>query len=93
MDRPSLNAGPAARSLLAIVAGLVYLTGAVSPRQAMLFLVGAVAGVVLYRAAFGYTSSWRAFATRGEGAGSNAATTVPAGCTDAALMRLLIVGC
>jgi uncharacterized protein len=72
IDRPSMNAGPAAAALAAIVASAVYLSAAVSPRQSTLFLVGVLAGVVLYRAAFGFTASWRAFATRGEGAGIRA---------------------
>jgi uncharacterized protein len=72
IDRPSTNAGPTAGALIAIVTGMAYLNAAVGPRQALLFLVGAAAGVVLYRAAFGFTASWRAFATGGHGAGIRA---------------------
>jgi uncharacterized membrane protein YedE/YeeE len=49
-----------------------YLSAAVSWRQAALFLVGATAGVVLYHAAFGFTSSWRVFISDRRGAGLRA---------------------
>ncbi len=49
-----------------------YLYAAVSWRQAALFLVGATAGVVLYHAAFGFTSSWRVFISDRRGAGLRA---------------------
>src|SRR5213076_2109726 len=45
---------------------------AVSGRQALLFLVGAAAGVVLYHAAFGFTASWRMFIVDRRGAGIRA---------------------
>src|SRR5262245_12506970 len=51
---------PAALLLLAFA---IYITQAVRGRQAWLFLVGAAAGVILYHAAFGFTSAWRAFIT------------------------------
>ena len=41
-------------------------------RQALLMLVGASAGVVLYHAAFGFTTSWRVFISDGRGAGLRA---------------------
>ncbi len=49
-----------------------YLYAAISWRQAALFLVGAGAGVVLYHAAFGFTSSWRVFISDRRGAGLRA---------------------
>jgi uncharacterized membrane protein YedE/YeeE len=49
-----------------------YLYAAVSWRQAALFLIGAAAGVVLYHAAFGFTSSWRVFISDRRGAGLRA---------------------
>jgi uncharacterized membrane protein YedE/YeeE len=72
IDRPSLNPRPAAVALLAIVAAALYLNTAVSGRQALLFLVGAAAGVVLYHAAFGFTASWRTFIVDRRGAGIRA---------------------
>ncbi len=56
----------------AIVAGAAYLGTAIGWRQAALFLVGAGAGVVLYHAAFGFTSSWRVFISDRRGAGLRA---------------------
>ena len=52
------------------VAATLYLGFAVSGRQAALFLVGAAAGLVLYHAAFGFTSAWRVLRSpigRGDG--------------------------
>ena len=67
----SFDAGPvlAAGSILAAA---LYLYAAVSWRQAALFVVGAGAGVVLYHAAFGFTSSWRVFISDRRGAGLRA---------------------
>src|SRR5262249_10467153 len=72
VERPSFNAAPAAAPAALIALGAVYLNGAVNTRQALLFLIGAGAGVVLYHAAFGFTSSWREFLLRGRGAGLRA---------------------
>ena len=55
-----------------VVAATAYLSFAVSGRQAALFLVGVAAGVVLYHAAFGFTSSWRHFLTSARGDGLRA---------------------
>ena len=55
-----------------ILLGALYLNATVSGRQALLFLTGVGAGFVLYHASFGFTSSWRAFATHGRGAGLRA---------------------
>jgi hypothetical protein len=60
------------RSQLAITLGAAYLHVAVSARQAALFLVGAFAGVVLYHAAFGFTTAWRVFIADRRGAGIRA---------------------
>src|SRR5689334_16711948 len=64
--------GPAAIAGLLIALAALYLSASVSWRQALLFLVGAGAGVVLYHAAFGFTSSWRALVTTGRGDGLRA---------------------
>lgn len=50
----------------------IYLHAAFGWRQAALFLVGAFAGVVLYHAAFGFTSAWRLFIADRRGAGLRA---------------------
>jgi len=59
-------------SLVAVVALSVYLSASLSVAQASLFLVGAGAGIVLYHASFGFTSSWRALIAEGRGAGVRA---------------------
>jgi uncharacterized membrane protein YedE/YeeE len=66
------NLGPTAAALLMIGATAAYLTLVVSGRQSLLFLVGVTAGLVLYHAAFGFTSSWRHFVTSGRGDGLRA---------------------
>ncbi len=55
---------------LGVAAGALALTH--GWRQAALFAVGALAGLVLYHAAFGFTSSWRVFITDRRGAGLRA---------------------
>ena len=55
-----------------IAFGGVTLAAVVSVRQTLLFLVGAGAGVVLYHAAFGFTSSWREFIVHRRGGGLRA---------------------
>src|SRR5688500_17512049 len=68
----ALIPGPAAITAIAIVLSAGYLNAVISWRQAALFLVGAGAGVVLYHAAFGFTSSWRVFISDRRGAGLRA---------------------
>lgn len=72
VESRSLVPGPAAITAIAIVLAAWYLNAAISWRQAALFLVGAGAGVVLYHAAFGFTSSWRVFIADRRGAGLRA---------------------
>jgi len=57
---------------LAVIALSVYLSITIGPTQSALFLVGAGAGIVLYHASFGFTSSWRALIAEGRGAGVRA---------------------
>jgi len=63
---------PTAIAFALMALGAVYLASTVSGRQAALFLVGALAGIVLYHAAFGFTSSWRAFLVHARGRGVRA---------------------
>jgi uncharacterized membrane protein YedE/YeeE len=70
--RPDINATPLGVSLVLILLGAWYLAQAVSPRQAALYVVGALLGVSLYHAAFGFTSAWRVFIADGRGAGLRA---------------------
>src|SRR3954453_3511032 len=71
-ERPSFNPAPGTTAMAAIAAGALYLNAAVTGRQSLLFLVGAVAGVALYHAAFGFTASWRTFITDRRGSGIRA---------------------
>jgi uncharacterized membrane protein YedE/YeeE len=72
VTRPAFNLGPVSFALALILVGATYLAAAFTWRQAALFLVGAAAGVVLYHAAFGFTSSWRAMIADGRGDGLRA---------------------
>lgn len=63
--------------MIVIAAALVlafgsYLGVAVGWRQSALFAVGVFAGLALYHAAFGFTSSWRAFIVERRGRGLRA---------------------
>ncbi|NOG73821.1 YeeE/YedE family protein [Roseicella sp. DB1501] len=61
---------PAALGAAALLAlGALGIGQAVGSRQAALYLLGAALGLVLYHAAFGFTSAWRVFIAdrRGEG--------------------------
>ena len=66
-----LGWAPLATALI-ITAAAIYFQAAISWRQSALFLVGVFAGVVLYHAAFGFTSSWRVLITDRRGAGLRA---------------------
>ncbi|MEM5437608.1 YeeE/YedE family protein [Paraburkholderia diazotrophica] len=70
--RFDINPKPLAFSLVLIALGAVYLAHTVSGRQAALYVVGALLGVSLYHAAFGFTSAWRVFIADGRGAGLRA---------------------
>jgi uncharacterized membrane protein YedE/YeeE len=70
--RADINPTPLGVSLLLIVLGAWYLAQSVSARQSALYVVGALLGVALYHAAFGFTSSWRVFIADGRGAGLRA---------------------
>lgn len=70
--RADFNPKPLGVSLLLIVLGACYLASAAGARQAALYVVGALLGVALYHAAFGFTSAWRVFIADGRGAGLRA---------------------
>ncbi|MCX2724310.1 YeeE/YedE family protein [Roseibium salinum] len=59
-----------AGSALVLVALAAY--GAAGPRQAAAVLIGGLAGLSLYHAAFGFTSAWRYIVTQRRGAGLRA---------------------
>ncbi|MEE1656021.1 YeeE/YedE family protein [Microvirga sp. CF3062] len=70
-NRASLNINaPASFTAAAgIIGGAALLGAIINPRQAALYVLGAALGLVLYHAAFGFTSAWRVFIAdrRGEG--------------------------
>jgi uncharacterized membrane protein YedE/YeeE len=70
--RVDINPKPLGVALLLIVLGAWYLAQTVGAKLSALFVVGALLGVALYHAAFGFTSSWRVFIADGRGAGLRA---------------------
>jgi uncharacterized membrane protein YedE/YeeE len=70
--RADINPAPLGVSLLLILLGAWYLAQSVSPKQSALYVVGALLGISLYHAAFGFTSAWRVFIADGRGAGLRA---------------------
>lgn len=71
-DQSAIPWAPTVLALATVALGAAYIAQAITPRQAGLFLVGAASGVVLYHAAFGFTSSWRAFIVNRRGDGVRA---------------------
>jgi len=67
-----VNPRPLAVALLLILLGAWYFAAAVGINQSALYVVGALLGVTLYHAAFGFTSAWRVFIADGRGAGLRA---------------------
>jgi uncharacterized membrane protein YedE/YeeE len=67
--RIAINTRAAVVAAGLLLIGLVLIDYTVSLRQSALYLLGAVLGLVLYHAAFGFTSAWRVFIAdrRGEG--------------------------
>ena len=70
--RFSVDPKPLGIAALLIVVGALYLAQTVNGRQAALYVVGALLGITLYHAAFGFTSAWRVFIADGRGAGLRA---------------------
>ena len=68
----NINPRPLGFALLFIVIGALYLAEVISARQSALYIVGALLGVALYHAAFGFTSAWRVFIADGRGEGLRA---------------------
>jgi len=70
--RADINRTPLGVSFLLILLGTWYLAQNVGARLAALYVVGALLGLSLYHAAFGFTSAWRVFIADGRGAGLRA---------------------
>ncbi len=87
----SLNVLTIAIAAAASVGLVAFLTGSYGWRQAALFVVGLGAGLVLYHAAFGFTSAWRMMITERRSAGLRAQMVMLA-VTVAVFMPLLASG-
>ena len=70
--RTAINPKPLGVALLLIVLGAWYLALTVGATQSALYVVGALLGITLYHAAFGFTSAWRVFIADGRGDGLRA---------------------
>ena len=70
--RTAINPKPLGVALLLIVLGAWYLAQSVGIKQAALYVVGALLGITLYHAAFGFKSAWRVFIADGRGDGLRA---------------------
>lgn len=90
VSRRAVAPGPWVVGLL-ILAAAWWLRGWFGWRLSALFLVGTAAGVVLYHAAFGFTSAWRVFIADGRGEGVRAQMLLLA-LTCAAFFPLLAEG-
>jgi uncharacterized membrane protein YedE/YeeE len=71
-DTRCANVTVVGAALTMTVAGALYLNSLGHWRHAALFLVGVFAGIVLYHAAFGFTSAWRVFVSDRRSAGVRA---------------------
>lgn len=67
-----INRKPLWVALALLAIGAVYLTQSVSLRQSALWIIGALLGVALYHASFGFTQAWRVFVADRRGAGLRA---------------------
>jgi uncharacterized membrane protein YedE/YeeE len=63
----NLDKGPVVFVGLAFVLGTLAIGQAISPRQALLFLIGGLLGLTLYHASFGFTGGWRRFVVERRG--------------------------
>jgi len=70
--RADINPTPLSVALILVVLGAWYLAQVVGINQAALYVVGALLGITLYHAAFGFTSAWRVFIADGRGDGLRA---------------------
>ncbi len=72
VNKPSVNGVVAGFAVMLLLIVGLWLAEVVSWRQAMLFGVGGLMGVVLYHAQFGFTSAFRVFISERRGAGLRA---------------------
>ena len=69
---PAINPRVVGAAGVVLLGGVVLLSSVIDARQAALYGFGAALGIVLYHAAFGFTSAWRVFIADGRGAGLRA---------------------
>lgn len=67
-----VNITPLLISLALLAVGASYLNQQVGWRQGSLWIVGALLGITLYHASFGFTQAWRVFVADRRGAGLRA---------------------
>ena len=73
IPKPSaINIAPISIASLVVIAGAIYLAQTVGIKQGALWVVGALLGVTLYFASFGFTQAWRVFIADRRGAGLRA---------------------
>jgi uncharacterized protein len=72
LPKLGISNGATIVAVLALIGGIGVVAQAVSARQAALYVLGALLGLVLYHAAFGFTSAWRVFIADRRGAGLRA---------------------
>ncbi|HFC04703.1 MAG TPA: YeeE/YedE family protein [Rhizobiales bacterium] len=70
--RPNNNWPIVAMASLLLFGGAAYINMAVTGGKPLLYLLGGAMGLVLYQAAFGFTSGWRDLVNDGRGAGMRA---------------------
>ena len=68
----AVNLRPVGVAVLGLTIGAGFLFDAFGSEQAALYIIGGALGVVLYHAAFGFTSAWRVFLSDRRGAGLRA---------------------
>ncbi|SDV48294.1 YeeE/YedE family protein [Chitinasiproducens palmae] len=69
---PPVALKPLTVALALLAVGALYLGNAFGIKQGALYVLGALLGLTLYHAAFGFTSAWRVFIADGRGAGLRA---------------------
>ncbi|MER2536069.1 MAG: YeeE/YedE family protein [Rhizobiaceae bacterium] len=89
--RIPIDRGPVTTTLLGLAVGASAIAALIDGRQAALFLVGALLGITLYHASFGFTGGWRRFVVEKRGA-SIRAQMLMIGVTAIVFIPLLAAG-
>ncbi len=86
-----LDRGPVTVVLLALLGGTIAIGALVDIRHAVLFLIGAMLGITLYHASFGFTGGWRRLVVEKRG-NAMRAQMLMIGVTAIAFIPLLTAG-